>query len=106
MGMTRFTSSYKGIKIAASETKSSAIVIDGFAFGMLEMPAAATGTEFTFEGTIEDDENWRTLVGLSVTFTASGMIRIPDAAFGCCRIRIVSNDTEASEIAFGVRLSA
>lgn len=106
MGMARYTSVAKNIKIANGDTKSSAIILDQLAFAMLQMPAAITGTAYTLEGSLDDDDDWQVLVGLAITHTNNGLIRIPDAAFGCFKIRLVSDATEGAERVFKARLSA
>ena len=92
------------VTIADSASNSSGLAIDDCAYGMLEMPAAMTGSTLTVQGktasgsfmnVVDSSGNTQT-----ITFVASSMARIPDAAFGAREIRFVSSGTEDAERSF------
>ena len=95
--------------IAASGTQSGAINTGGGAFGSLEVPSAITGATFTVEGRHETDGTWLAITdsdgaAVTITLAASKLVRFPDAAFPCQQLRIVSDQTEASERSFKLYL--
>lgn len=98
-------------RIAAGGTQSTEIRIADYAFAMLKMPAAAVGTVFTLEGRLFEEDEFEAILDsddtpLSINFTASKKIRIPDAAFGCFSIRLVSDASETAGLSLPVRLTA
>lgn len=96
------------VTIAASGTQSEAIPVKRMAFGTLETPSAISGNTYTIEGrfsTSGDSSTWKPITdssgnALTMTLTANKIVRIPDAAFPCDEIRLVSDTTEAAERSF------
>jgi hypothetical protein len=92
----------KTVVIAESGTASTAFEVDDMAFGSVQLPADMTGTALAIEGRLQNSGSWfpiKDALGatLSITFVASTIVRLPDAAFGCYQLRLVSNGAEAAE---------
>lgn len=92
--------------IAESASASDAWLIDDTSYGSILLPAALTGTALAIQGRFIDSGSWFPILdplgaALSVAFAASSIIRIPDAAFACRELQLVSNGTEAAARSIG-----
>ena len=90
----------QSLTIAADASESTVWPVDDMSFGCVQLPASMTGTALAIEGRLADSGDWFPVtdpagVELTIPFVASSIVRIPDAAFGCRALRLVSNDTEA-----------
>lgn len=97
------------ITIASSGTQSEEVDIQEWAFGSVQFPSAFTGATVSIQGQCGDSGAWVAVHdssgALSMTVTASTIQRIPDAVFGCTKIRFVSASSEAAERTLHVHLT-
>ena len=99
----------RSVTIAASGTQSAAINAAGMAFGSIEVPAAISGSTYSIEARPDESGTWKGITdsqgnAVTVALTASKLVRLPDTAFPCKQMRLVSDTTEAAERIFTVYL--
>lgn len=91
--------------ISASGTTSATVDLKGGTLSAFKFPSALVGTAVTFQGSL-DGTNFGTVkdelgADLTWTFSANGVVsNMTNNFFGIRYVRVVSNDTETSEVDF------
>lgn len=111
MSFSSRASEYKTVTIAATETESAAIKIDGYALGSYSLPSAMTGSTISFKVS-NDGTTYTALVGATasavsaVTHGGARQIPFPAELWNFKWAKIVSGSAEGAERTIGVFLKA
>jgi hypothetical protein len=114
----RGISAFQEVVIASGQTYSTPIDAAAYAICQVFMPAAITGSTFTFEARYREDPDsptdpdlgWFTCTEegtpISLAVGVDEAVRIPDQLFPAWEIRLKSSDSEAADRTIGIRLYA
>jgi hypothetical protein len=89
------------LTIAIDTTTSNGLEITDSVFGMLQFPAAFTGTVVTPQIKAHPNADWADVYDdagdtITIPVVDGKATRIPDECFPCCNLRIVSGSSEAA----------
>jgi hypothetical protein len=89
--------------VAVGATTSARIVLDGFAIGMVHLPANFDGTTVTFTVCATEDGTYLPYEGsdgnaVSITTNASSAFALPEGIFGAPYMKFVCGSAQADTI--------